>query len=226
MSGEETGIILLSLKVAAAAMAFAVIPAMAIALLLARGRFRGKGLLQAVVLLPLVLPPVVTGYALLSIFSPRAAGGRFVEWLTGSPVAFTWKGAAIAAGVMAFPLLVRPIRQSIESIDAGLEDAARTLGAGRLDTFLTVTLPLALPGILSGLVLGFAKALGEFGATITFVSSIPGETQTLSLAVYGLLQTVGGEAAAARLMAFSVVLAVGAILVSEWLARKLKGAPR
>lgn len=226
LTGDEIGIVALSLKVAAAAMALAIIPALVVALLLARGRFRGRGLVQAAVMLPLVLPPVVTGYALLSIFSPRAAGGRLIEWLTGAPVAFTWKGAAIAAGVMAFPLLVRPIRQAFEAVDPGLEEAARTLGASRLDAFGTITLPLALPGILGGLVLGFAKALGEFGATITFVSSIPGETQTLSLAVYGLLQSVGGEPAAYRLMLFSVALAVGAILLSEWLSRRLSGTSR
>lgn len=224
MTGGELGFITLSLEVAAAAMAFALLPAFGVALLLARGRFRGKSLVQAAVMLPLVLPPVVTGYALLNIFSPRAAGGRFIEWLTGAPVAFTWKGAAIAAGVMAFPLLVRPIRQALEAVDPGLEDAARTLGAGRLDAFFSIALPLALPGVIGGLVLGFAKALGEFGATITFVSSIPGETQTLSLAVYGLLQSAGGEASANRLMVFSIALAVGAILVSEWLARRLNGA--
>ncbi|MBK8457407.1 MAG: molybdate ABC transporter permease subunit [Phyllobacteriaceae bacterium] len=226
LTADEIGIVWLSIKVAAAAMAFALPPALATAWMLARGTFRGKGLLQAVVTLPLVLPPVVTGYALLAVFSPNATGGRFVEWLTGAPVAFTWKGAALAAAVMAFPVLVRPIRQALEAVDAGLEEAARTLGANRWRALATITLPLAAPGLLAGLVLGFAKALGEFGATITFVSSIPGETQTLSLAIYGLLQSVGGEGPAGRLMAFSVVLAVGAILASEALARRLPGGGR
>lgn len=226
MTGGEIGIVWLSIKVAGAAMAFALPLALLVAWALARGTFRGKGLVQAAVTLPLVLPPVVTGFTLLSVFSPNAAGGRFVEWLTGAPVAFTWKGAALAAAVMAFPVLVRPMRQGFEAVDFGLEEAARTLGASPLRAFLTVTLPLAAPGVLAGLVLGFAKALGEFGATITFVSSIPGETQTLSLAIYSLLQGVGGEAAAGRLMAFSIVLAVGAILISEFLARRMPGAPR
>lgn len=221
MAEAEIGILLLSAKVALAATGFSLIPAFAVAWLLARRRFFGKALLQAVVTLPLVLPPVVTGYGLLVLFGSRGPLGRLLEGLFGMSFAFRWTGAALAAGVMAFPLIVRPIRLSLEAVDRGLEEAASTLGAASPVVFLTVTLPLALPGLMAGAVLGFAKALGEFGATITFVSNIPGETQTLSLAIYALLQTPEGDAAALRLIGLSVLLAVGAVLVSEWVARRL-----
>ena len=218
----ELDILLLSAKVAFAAMGFSLVPAFAVALLLARKDFRGKALLQALVTLPLVLPPVVTGYGLLLLFGSQGPLGRLLENLLGLSFAFRWSGAALAAGVMAFPLLVRPIRLSLEAVDHGLEEAAGTLGASRLVAFVTVTLPLALPGLIAGVVLGFAKALGEFGATITFVSNIPGETQTLSLAIYALLQSPEGDAAALKLITFSVLLALAAVLLSEWVARRLQ----
>jgi len=222
MSEAEVEILLLSAKVALAAMAFSIVPAFVVAWLLARGRFSGKSLLQAVVTLPLVLPPVVTGYGLLVLFGSRGPLGRLLEEMFGVSFAFRWSGAALAAGVMAFPLLVRPIRLSLESVDRGLEEAASTLGAWSPVVFLTVTLPLALPGLLAGLVLGFAKALGEFGATITFVSNIPGQTQTLSLAIYALMQSPEGDAAALRLIGLSVILAIGAVILSEWIAKRLQ----
>ncbi|WP_309085144.1 molybdate ABC transporter permease subunit [Chelativorans sp.] len=222
MSEAELGILLLSARVALAAMAVSLVPAFAIAWLLARGRFPGKAALQALVTLPLVLPPVVTGYGLLVLFGTQGPLGRFFESVFGLSFAFRWTGAALAAGVMAFPLLVRPIRLSLEAVDRGLEEAAATLGARRPVVFLTVTLPLALPGLLAGTVLGFAKALGEFGATITFVSNIPGETQTLSLAIYALMQSPAGDAAALRLIVISIVLALAAVILSEWVARRLQ----
>ncbi|QKV20336.1 molybdate ABC transporter permease subunit [Oricola thermophila] len=224
LTGTEAQIVILSLKVAATAIAVALPLAFAVAWLLARRRFPGHGLLQALVTLPLVLPPVVTGYALLVWFGAGGAAGTFLRETFGLDLAFRWTGAALAAAVMAFPLLVRPIRLSLESIDSGLEEAAETLGAGRLRILATVTLPLALPGILAGGILGFAKALGEFGATITFVSNIPGQTQTLSLAIYSLLQSPSGDTPALRLIAVSVVLAIGAIVLSEWVAARLPGA--
>lgn len=222
MSGDEIGIVLLSAKVASVAILVALLPAFAIAWLLARGRFPGRDLLQALVTLPLVLPPVATGYTLLALFGSQGPLGRFFETVFGLTFAFRWTGAALAAGVMAFPLLVRPIRLSIEAVDRGLEDAAHTLGSSRNMTFLTVTLPLVMPGVIAGAVLGFAKALGEFGATITFVSNIPGETQTLSLAIYSLMQSPTGDAAALRLIVISLVLAIAAVLVSEWFARRFR----
>ncbi|WP_048647472.1 molybdate ABC transporter permease subunit [Nitratireductor soli] len=226
MGEAELSIILLSARVALVAILCALVPAFAIAWLLARQRFVGRGLLQALVTLPLVLPPVVTGYGLLILFGTKGPLGRLFEHLFGLQFAFRWTGAALAAGVMAFPLLVRPIRLSLEAIDQGYAEAARTLGASRLVVFFTVTLPLALPGIIAGAVLGFAKALGEFGATITFVSNIPGETQTLSLAIYALLQTPSGDAAALRLILIAIVLALAAIVASEILARKLTRGER
>ncbi|MFC6489138.1 molybdate ABC transporter permease subunit [Nitratireductor sp. GCM10026969] len=221
MMEAETAIVLLSAKVALAAILLALPPAFAVAWLLARRRFKGKGFVQAVVTLPLVLPPVVTGYGLLLLFGTQGPLGRLFEAAFGLTFAFRWTGAALAAGVMAFPLLVRPIRLSLEAVDRGLEEAAETLGASRIVVFLTVTLPLALPGVLAGAVLGFAKALGEFGATITFVSNIPGETQTLSLAIYALLQSPTGDTAALRLIVVSILLALAAVLLSEWVARRL-----
>jgi molybdate transport system permease protein len=222
MNETEIEIVLLSAKVALAAMAFSLVPAFAVAWLLARRDFAGKSLVQTVVTLPLVLPPVVTGYALLAMFGARGSVGQFLEAAFGINFAFRWTGAALAAGVMAFPLLVRPMRLSIEAIDRGLEDAARSLGASAVTTFATVTLPLVMPGIIAGAMLGFAKALGEFGATITFVSNIPGQTQTLSLAIYSLMQSPAGDAAALRLIVISLVLAVAAVLASEWLSRRFR----
>ncbi|MGU3400401.1 molybdate ABC transporter permease subunit [Brucellaceae bacterium D45D] len=222
MFGENVWqIVLLSLRVAGIAILVALPIAFIVAWLLARFHFPGKSLVQAIVTMPLVLPPVVTGYFLLIFFGARGAlGAPLQEWL-GLSFSFRWTGAALAAGVMAFPLLVRPIRLSIEGLDRGLEEAARTLGANRLVAFFTVILPPLLPGVLAGAVLGFAKALGEFGATITFVSNIPGETQTLSLAIYSLLQTPSGDAAALRLIAISASISIAAVVLSEWLQRRL-----
>ena len=175
--------------------------------------------------LPLVLPPVVTGYLLLLTFGRRGLVGAWLADHLGIVFAFRWTGAALACGVMSFPLLVRPIRLSIEAIDRRLEQAASTLGAAPWQVFATVTLPLALPGVLAGMVLGFAKAIGEFGATITFVSNIPGETQTISSAIYSLIQTPDGDAAAGRLVLISIVIAMGALIASEWFARRATAAP-
>jgi molybdate transport system permease protein len=193
----------------------------AAAMLLARGRFWGKSLLNAVVHLPLVLPPVVTGYALLLLFGRQGAFGAFLADHFGIVFAFRWTGAALACAVMGFPLMVRAIWLSIEAIDRRLEAAASTLGAAPLWVFATVTLPLALPGILAGMILSFAKALGEFGATITFVSNIPGETQTLPTAIYTLLQVPGGDPGALRLAGISVVISLAALLVSDALSRRI-----
>jgi molybdate transport system permease protein len=217
----EAAVVLLSAEVALTAIAFSLIPGFAVAWLLARGRFRGKSLLQAVITLPLVLPPVVTGYGLLLLFGSKGPLGSFLEDKFGIVFAFRWTGAALAAAVMAFPLMVRPMQLSIEAADPGLEDAARTLGASRIMTFLTVLLPLALPGVIAGSILAFARAIGEFGATITFVANIPGQTQTMSLAIYSLLQSPTGDQAAARLILFSIVLSVLAIVASEWFAHRL-----
>ncbi|MDH3262637.1 MAG: molybdate ABC transporter permease subunit [Paracoccaceae bacterium] len=214
--------VLLSLKVAFWAVAGSLPLALLVAMALARRRFPGRQVLNGLVHLPLILPPVVTGYLLLLAFGRRGPVGGVLEQAFGIVVAFRWTGAALAAAVMAFPLMVRAIRLAVEAVDPRLEEAAATLGASPVRVFLTVTLPLILPGILAGAILAFAKAMGEFGATISFVSSIPGETQTLSLAVYALMQTPGGEAGALRLMAVSVVLAMGALLVSEWLARRAR----
>lgn len=223
MEGNVWQIVLLSLRVAGIAIIVALPIAFVVAWILARFNFPGKSLAQAIVTMPLVLPPVVTGYLLLVLFGARGAlGAPLQEWL-GLSFSFRWTGAALAAGVMAFPLLVRPIRLSIEGLDRGLEEAARTLGANKLTAFCTVILPPLLPGILAGGVLGFAKALGEFGATITFVSNIPGETQTLSLAIYSLLQTPTGDAEAFRLILISAAISIAAVVLSEWLQRKLAG---
>lgn len=224
MSAQEWSIVLLAVQVALVAILFALPIAFLVAWVLARHEFRGKSLLQALVTLPLVLPPVVTGYALLVAFGTRGAIGSFLSEHLGIEFAFRWTGAALAAGVMAFPLIVRPLRLAIEAVDRGLEEAAGTLGANRLMVFVTVSVPLVLPGILAGAVLGFAKALGEFGATISFVSNIPGETQTLSLAIYALLQSPNGDAAALRLISVSVAIAVLAVIASEWLARRMQKA--
>jgi molybdate transport system permease protein len=192
----------------------------AIATLLARKDFWGKALVDGIVLLPLVLPPVVTGYLLLITFGRRAPIGAFLADHFGIVFSFRWTGAALACGVMAFPLMVRAIRLSIEAIDTRLEDAASTLGANPIWTFATVTLPLALPGIIAGAILAFARALGEFGATITFVSNIPGETQTISAAIYTLTQVPNGDADAMKLVIVAVIISLGALMISEWLARR------
>ena len=219
LSPAEAEALRLSLQVALTATLASLPFGVLVALALARWRFPGRGLLNVAVHLPLVLPPVVTGWLLLVGFGPQGPAGRFLATCCGLTLGFRWTGAALAAAVMAFPLMVRAIRLAIEAVDAGIEEAAGTLGASPLRVFATVTLPLALPGVLAGAVLAFAKAMGEFGATITFVSNIPGETRTLSLAVWSLFQTPGGEAGALRLALVSVLLAVGALALSEWLAR-------
>ena len=224
LSPDEWEIIQLSLKVAFWSVLCSLPLAVAVAFLLARAEFPGKSLFDALVHLPLVLPPVVVGYFLLLLLGRRGPLGALLDEYLGIVVAFRWSGAAIAAGIMGFPLMVRAIRLSIEAIDAGLEDAARTLGATRLRVFFSVTLPLALPGVFTGTLLSFARSLGEFGATITFVSNIPGETRTLPLAIFSALQVPGGEMAAAKLSALSLVLALGGLLLSEWLGRRLNAA--
>jgi molybdate transport system permease protein len=218
LSPEEQQIIGLSLKVAATATVFSQPPGVALAYLLSRADFPGKALLSGLTHLPLILPPVVTGYALLLLFGRSGPLGRVLEPM-GIVFAFDWTGAALAAAIMGFPLLVRAIRLSFDMVDPRIERAAETLGATPFVRFLTVTLPLALPGVVAGTVLAFAKALGEFGATITFVANIPGETRTLPLAIYSLTQIPGGEAAALRLVLISVGVSIGALLISEWGAR-------
>ena len=220
LTPDEWTAIHLSLRIALVATVVALPFGIAVAWLLARKDFWGKSLLDGLVHLPLVLPPVVTGYLLLIWFGRRGAIGAFLADNFGIVFSFRWTGAALACGVMAFPLLVRAIRLSFEAIDRRLEDAAATLGANRFRAFLTVTLPLALPGIIAGMVLCFAKALGEFGATITFVSNIPGETQTISAAIYTYTQVPGGDAAAFRLVVVAIVIALAALIASEWFARR------
>lgn len=220
LTGTEWAIVGLTLKVGAAAMAVTLPIAFALAWVLARAQFPGRIILDGLVHLPLVLPPVVTGWLLLIAFAPNGLlGGALQNWF-GITVLFKWSGAAIASGVMALPLMVRAIRLSIEAVDQRLESAARTLGAGPWHVFRTITLPLSLPGVVAGLVLGFARSIGEFGATITFVSNVPGETQTLPLAIYGALQLPDGEATVIRLAGVSVVLAMAALIGSELLARR------
>ncbi|GAA4780155.1 molybdate ABC transporter permease subunit [Stakelama sediminis] len=220
LTGAEWGIVALSLRIGGVAVLVMLPIAFALAYLLARGRFPGKILLDGLVHLPLVLPPVVTGWLLLLAFAPTGPLGRIIEALTGGTVLFRWTGAAIAAGVMALPLMVRAMRLSIEAVDRQLESAARTLGAGRWRVFRTVTLPLSVPGVVAGTVLGFARALGEFGATITFVSNVPDQTQTLPLAIYSQLQIPGTDATVFRLAVMSVVIALAALVASEMLARR------
>ena len=220
LTADEWGIVVLSLKVGTVAMAATLPIAFAFAWLLARVRFPGRVLVDALVHLPLVVPPVVTGWLLLLAFAPAGPlGGPFERWF-GVTVLFRWTGAAIAAGIMALPLMVRAMRLSIEAVDPRLENAARTLGAGRWRVFRTITLPLSIPGILAGAVLGFARSIGEFGATITFVSNVPGETRTLPLAIYSALQQPGGDAIVWRLSAISVALSLVALIASELLARR------
>lgn len=219
MSATETEILLLSLKVAFWGVLASLPISLFLAMVLARATFTGKLWLDGVVNLPLVLPPVVVGYLLLVAFGRTGPLGAFLEAHLGLVFAFRWTGAALAAAVMGLPLAVRAMRQAIESVDRGLEAAAATLGAGRAWIFASVTLPLIAPGILNGLLLAFARSLGEFGATITFVSSIPGETQTLPLAIYNLTQVPGGDAQAWRLCALSIALSLVALVLSEWLLR-------
>lgn len=211
----------LSLKVSVVATLAALPLALWVAWLLARRDFFGKALVSALVHLPLVLPPVVTGYGLLILFGRNGPLGRFLEATLGVQFAFRWTGAALAAAIMGFPLMVRAMRLAIEAVDPKLEEAAATLGAGRVMVFVMVTLPLIVPGILAGAVLGFAKAMGEFGATITFVANIPGQTQTLPSAIYAFLQVPGGEPVALRLVGLSLVVALGAVLISDWLAKRV-----
>ncbi|MCE2932339.1 MAG: molybdate ABC transporter permease subunit [Hyphomicrobiales bacterium] len=222
LTPEEWAALELSLKVATVATLASLPAGLAVAYLLARGRFPGRSVLDALVHLPLILPPVVTGYLLLLAFGRKGPVGAWLEAHFGLVFSFRWTGAALAAAVMGFPLMVRAIRLSIEAVDRRLEQAAGTLGAGPILTFLLVTLPLALPGILAGAVLAFAKAMGEFGATITFVANIPGETQTLPTAIYTFTQVPGGDAAAMRLVLISVAVSVLALVLSEWLARGLR----
>jgi molybdate transport system permease protein len=222
LSGEELAAIRLSLLVAGVATAASLPFGLGVAYLLARKQFWGKALLDALSHLPLILPPVVTGYLLLITFGRKGPVGAVLDSWFGIVLSFRWTGAALACAVMGFPLLVRAIRLSIEAVDRGLEDAAGTLGASPFWVFLTVTLPLCLPGILAGMILCFAKAMGEFGATITFVSNIPGETQTLPSAIYAFTQTPGGDAGAIRLTLISVALSLSALFLSEALARAIK----
>jgi molybdate transport system permease protein len=220
LSPDEWIAVRLSLKIALVATAVALPFGIAVAWLLARRNFWGKAVLDGLVHLPLVLPPVVTGYLLLISFGRRGPIGAFLAEQLGIVFSFRWTGAALSCGVMGFPLLVRPVRLAIEAIDRKLEDAAATLGADRFWVFLTVTLPLAMPGVIAGLVLCFAKALGEFGATITFVSNIPGETQTISAAIYTFMQIPGGDAAAGRLVLVAIAISLAALIAAEWLARR------
>jgi len=221
LSAEEWSAVRLSLLVAVTATAASLPPGLAVAYLLARGRFWGKSLLDTLVHLPLILPPVVTGYLLLVLFGKRGPLGQFLDQAFGIVFAFRWTGAALACAVMGFPLMVRAMRLSIEAVDTKLESAAGTLGASPLSVFATITLPLCLPGVIAGAILCFAKAMGEFGATITFVSNIPGETQTLPSAIYTLTQVPGGDAGAMRLTVISVAVSMAALLGSELLARRV-----
>jgi molybdate transport system permease protein len=222
LSEFELQALWLSLKVATRSVLISLPFAVVVAWVLARVRFPGKLLFDGLVHLPLVLPPVVVGYLLLLVFGARGPVGAWLDQAFGIRLAFTSAGASLATAVMTFPLMLRAIRLVIETIDTGLEQAAGTLGAGPLDRFVSITLPLMLPGILSGCVVAFAASLGEFGAVITFVSNIPGETQTLPLAIYSAIQTPDGEAAAARLASLSLVLALGGLLAAELLAQRMR----
>ncbi|WP_421591891.1 molybdate ABC transporter permease subunit [Shinella sp. M27] len=221
LSSEEWTAIRLSLRVSSVAVFVSLPLGILVALALARGRFWGKALLNGIVHLPLILPPVVTGFILLILFGRRGPVGAFLNDWFGIVLSFRWTGAALACGVMGFPLMVRSIRLSIEAVDRKLEEAAGTLGASPAWVFLTVTLPLILPGVLAGMILAFAKAMGEFGATITFVSNIPGETQTLSAAIYTFTQVPGGDAGALRLTLVAIAISMVALLASEILAQRL-----
>lgn len=219
LTEPEWQAVLLSLKVSSIAVLISLPFGILCAWVLVRCTFPGKSLFDSLIHLPLVLPPVVVGYLLLVAMGRRGIIGSWLYDWFGITFAFSWRGAILAAGVMSFPLMVRAIRLALEAVDLKLEQAARTLGAGRWRVFLTITLPLTLPGIIAGTVLAFARSLGEFGATITFVSNIPGETRTIPSAMYTLIQTPGGESAAARLCLISIVLAVMSLMVAEWLAR-------
>jgi len=219
LTPDEWRAVALSLRVSLVATVVSIPLGVFVAYALARWRFPGRQLLNGLVHLPLVLPPVVTGYLLLLTFGRTGWIGAFLDRWFGLVFAFRWTGAALAAAIMAFPLMVRAIRLTIEAVDPKLEAAAGTLGASRPMVFATITLPLILPGIVAGCVLAFAKAMGEFGATITFVSNIPGQTQTVPSAIYALLQAPGGEEAAGRLVVIAVVVAMGALLLSEWIGR-------
>jgi len=223
LSPDDWEVIRLSLKVAIVGVLLTLPIAFGLAYALARGRFPGRILLDAVVHLPLVLPPVVTGWILLILFGRTGPIGGWLDRAFGVTLMFRWTGAALAAAVMALPLMVRAMRLSIEAVDLRLEGAARSLGAGPWRTFRTVTLPLSLPGVWAGMVLGFARSLGEFGATISFVSNIPGQTRTLPIAIYTALQVPGEESAVVRLAVVSVVLSLGALIASEWLVRRQGG---
>jgi len=220
LSDFEIEAILLSLKVAAVAVTFSLPVGIFVAWLLARCEFRGKAILDSVIHLPLVLPPVVIGYLLLVLMGKQGIIGEWLFKWFGISFSFNWKGAALAAAVVAFPLMVRSIRLALEAVDMKLEQAARTLGAGFWRVMFSITLPLAFPGILAGIVLSFARSLGEFGATITFVSNIPGETRIIPLAMYTLIQMPGKEAEATRLCVISILLSFAALLISEWLIRR------
>ncbi|WP_394688796.1 molybdate ABC transporter permease subunit [Hoeflea sp.] len=219
LTPDQWSAVALSLKVSFWATALSLPIGVAVAFVLARYEFWGKQVLNGLVHLPLILPPVVTGYLLLLTFGRRGAIGGFLEQTFGLVFAFRWTGAALAAAVMAFPLMVRAIRLAIEAVDPKLEQAASTLGASRIWVFATVTLPLILPGVIAGAILAFAKAMGEFGATITFVSNIPGQTQTLPSAIYSFLQVPGGDAQALQLVLIAVVIALVALFLSEWVGR-------
>ncbi|AKM09501.1 molybdate ABC transporter permease subunit [Croceicoccus naphthovorans] len=220
LTAQEWAIVALSLKVSSVAILLTLPIAFALAWVLERTRMPGRIVLDGLVHLPLVLPPVVTGWALLLLFGANAPLGRFLADTFGVTLIFRWTGAAVAAAIMALPLMVRAIRLSLAGVDRRLEQAAHTLGAGRWRTFGAVTLPLAMPGLLAALVLGFARSIGEFGATITFVSNVPGETRTLPLAIYTSLQVPGGEGAVTRLAVVSIVLSLAALIGSEWLVRR------
>jgi len=215
LTPEEQAAVELSIRVSLWATVTSLPPGLVVAMLLSRGKFWGKSILNGIVFLPLVLPPVVTGYILLLLFGRRGPLGAFLADNFGIVFAFRWTGAALACAVMGFPLLVRALQLSIDAIDRGLEDAAGTLGANSVWIFVTVTLPLILPGIIAGTILSFARAMGEFGATITFVSNIPGETQTLPSAIYTFTQVPGGDVAAFRLTAIAIVVSMSALLTSE-----------
>jgi molybdate transport system permease protein len=223
LSAEELGIVLLSLRVAIVAVAVSLPAAIAVAYVLARCEFPGRVLLDALVHLPLVLPPVVVGFALLVLFGRHGPIGGWLDRWFGIVLAFRWTGAALAAGIMGFPLMVRAIRLSFAAIDRRLESVARTLGGSRIGVFFTVTVPLALPGIVTGVVLSFARSLGEFGATITFVSNIPGETQTLPLAIYTYTQVPSGDLQALRLSVVAIALSFASLIAAEWIARRRAG---
>jgi molybdate transport system permease protein len=223
LTPDEWSAVYLSIRVSLWAMTASLPFGLAVAMLLARGGFPGKSLLNGIVHLPLVMPPVVTGYLLLLLLGRRGVLGAWLGDHLGIVFAFRWTGAALAAAVMGFPLMVRAIRLSVENVDLRLEEAAGTLGANRAWVFATVTLPLLAPGLIAGAILSFAKAMGEFGATITFVSNIPGETQTLPTAIYSLTQVPGGDPAALRLTAISIAISMAALLLSEWVSKQAAG---